>query len=232
MYVFFISKKRIVWYLSIILLLLLGFVFCSYFIYKTEPMLNPIYIGDTQEKALALMFNVDWGEEVIPELLNVLEEKKVKVTFFVTGRFAKKFPEIISKISQAGHEIGNHGYSHPHPNKLTLEQNMQEITATEKVFQELKVNITKIFAPPYGEHGKVVLQTADTLGYKTIMWTLDTIDWQDPSPEVILRRILPKVDHGSLVLMHPKKCTLQALPTLIDSLREEGYLFKKVTEII
>jgi peptidoglycan/xylan/chitin deacetylase (PgdA/CDA1 family) len=232
MYIFFISKRRIVWYLSIILLLLLGFVFCSYFIHKTEPMLNPIYIGDTQEKALALMFNVDWGEDIIPELLKVLEEKEVKVTFFVSGRFAKKFPDLIVKISQVGHEIGNHGYSHPYPNKLTLEQNMQEITATEKVFQELKINVAKIFAPPYGEHGKVVLQAANTLGYKTIMWTLDTIDWQDPSPEVILRRILPKVDHGSLILMHPKKCTLQALPTLIDSLREEGYFFKKITEII
>jgi peptidoglycan/xylan/chitin deacetylase (PgdA/CDA1 family) len=64
------------------------------------------------------------------------------------------------------------------------------------------------------------------------MWTLDTIDWQDPSPEVILKRILPKADHGSLILMHPKECTLQALPTLIDSLHQEGYFFKKVTEII
>lgn len=232
MYIFFISKKRIVWYLTIVLLLLIGFVFCGYFINKTEPTINPIYIGDTQEKALALMFNVDWGEEIIPELLEVLKEKQVKATFFVSGRFAKKFPEIILKISREGHEIGNHGYSHLYPNKLNLEQNIHEITATEKVFQELKIDITKIFAPPYGEHGKTVLQAADSLGYKTIMWTLDTIDWQDPSPEVILKRILPKADHGSLILMHPKKCTLQALPTLITSLQNEGYLFKKVTEII
>lgn len=232
MHVFFISKRRIVWYLIIVLLLLTGFVFCSNFTNKTEPMINPIYIGDTQEKAVALMFNVDWGEEVIPELLQVLQEKKVKATFFVSGRFAKKFPEIILKIASEEHEIGNHGYSHPYPNKLTLEQNMDEITSTEKVFQELKIKIAKIFAPPYGEHGKAVLQAADSLDYKTIMWTLDTIDWQDPSPEVILRRILPKVDHGSLILMHPKNCTLQALPTLIDSLHKEGYLFKKVTEIV
>lgn len=232
MYVFFISKGRIIWYLTIILLLILGFVFCSYFVNKTEPTINPIYMGDTQEKAVAMMFNVDWGKEIIPDLLEILKEKKVTATFFISGNFAKKYPEIVANIANSGHEIGNHGYSHPHPDKLNLEQNMKEITDTEKVFQELKIETSKIFAPPYGEHGKIVLQAATTLGFQTIMWTLDTIDWQDPTPEVILNRIIPKVDHGALILMHPKICTLQALPRLIASLSEEGYQFKKVTEII
>lgn len=232
MHVFFISKRKIIWYLAILLLFILVFFVCSNFLNRSLPTINPIYIGDTREKALAFMFNVDWGEEIIPDILEVLKEKDVQATFFISGRIAKKSPEIVLKIAEAGHEIGNHGYSHPYPDKLNLEQNVKEITDTEKVFQELKINATKLFAPPYGEHGKIVLQAADSLGYKTIMWTLDTIDWQDPSPEIILKRILPKADNGSLILMHPKKCTLQALPTLIDSLKKEGFLFKKVTEII
>lgn len=189
-------------------------------------------MGDTQEKAVAFMFNVDWGEEILPDLLEVLKEEKVTATFFISGKFAKKFPQLVANIAENGHEIGNHGYSHPHSDKLSVEQNMKEITDTEKVFQEIKINSAKIFAPPYGEHGQSVLKAADSLGYKTIMWTLDTIDWQDPTPEVILNRILPKVDHGSLILMHPKSCTLQALPGLIKSLRDQDYQFKKVTEII
>ena len=232
MYVFFISKGRIIWYLTIILLLVMGFVFCSYFVNKTEPTINPIYMGDTQEKAVAFMFNVDWGDEILPDLLEVLKEEKVKATFFISGKFAKKFPQLVSSIADNGHEIGNHGYSHPHPDKLNLEQNKKEITDTEQIFQDLQINSAKIFAPPYGEHGKSVLLAADSLGYKTIMWTLDTIDWQDPTPEVLLNRILPKADHGSLILMHPKSCTLQALPRLINSLREQDFQFKKVTEII
>ncbi|MGI6144620.1 MAG: polysaccharide deacetylase family protein [Clostridia bacterium] len=232
MYVFFISKGRIAWFLMIILLLIMGFVFCSYFVNKTQPTINPIFMGDTQEKAVAFMFNVDWGEEILPDLLEVLKEEKVTATFFISGKFAKKFPQLVANIAENGHEIGNHGYSHPHPDKLSVEQNMKEITDTEKVFQEIKINSAKIFAPPYGEHGQSVLKAADSLGYKTIMWTLDTIDWQDPTPEVILNRILPKVDHGSLILMHPKSCTLQALPGLIKSLRDQDYQFKKVTEII
>lgn len=232
MYVFFISKGRIAWFLMLILLLIMGFVFCSYFVNKTQPTINPIFMGDTQEKAVAFMFNVDWGEEILPDLLEVLKEEKVTATFFISGKFAKKFPQLVANIAENGHEIGNHGYSHPHPDKLSVEQNMKEITDTEKVFQEIKINSAKIFAPPYGEHGQSVLKAADSLGYKTIMWTLDTIDWQDPTPEVILNRILPKVDHGSLILMHPKSCTLQALPGLIKSLRDQDYQFKKVTEII
>jgi len=232
MHVFFISKGRIIWYLTIVLLLILGFVFCNYFVNKTEPTINPIYMGNTQEKAVALMVNVDWGENIIPDLLKVFKEKEVTATFFISGKFAQKFPELVVSIFNSGHEIGNHGYSHPHPDKLNLEQNMKEIKDTEAVFQELKINSAKIFAPPYGEHSKIVVQAANSLGFKTIMWTLDTIDWQDPTPEVILNRILPKVDHGSLILMHPKNCSLQALPSLIDSLSQDGYQFKKVTEII
>jgi len=85
----------------------LGIVCGRCFLHSAQPTLNPIYIGDTKEKAVALMFNVDWGEEVIPEILTVLEEKEVKATFFITGRFAKKFPELVKTIAHAGHEIGN-----------------------------------------------------------------------------------------------------------------------------
>lgn len=232
MQIFYFSKKKILLYLSAILLILVGIVCGRCFLHSAQPTLNPIYIGDTKEKAVALMFNVDWGEEVIPEILTVLEEKEVKATFFITGRFAKKFPELVKTIAHAGHEIGNHGYSHPYPNKLNLEQNIQEIKRTEEVFNEIGIEITPLFAPPYGEHGPVVLQAAHQLAYKTIMWTLDTIDWQDPEPEVILERILPKADHGSLILMHPKGCTLRALPKLIDSLRKDDYSFKTVSAII
>jgi peptidoglycan/xylan/chitin deacetylase (PgdA/CDA1 family) len=232
MQVVFISKRMLFLSLILLIFLIVGACINSYFLNENISTINPIYIGSTKEKAVALMFNVDWGEEILPGILETLREKDVKATFFISGRFAKKFPEITLKIAEAGHEIGNHGYSHPHPDKLSLEQNQKEIKDTEKVLQELKINFAKVFASPYGERGTAVLQAAETLGYKTIMWTLDTIDWQDPSPKVILERILPKADNGSLILMHPKNCTLQALPSLIDSLQKEGYLFKKVTEII
>lgn len=231
MKVIFVRKEIISFSLLILAFLLLGVLFQSYW-QKDITTINPIYIGNTDEKAVALMVNVDWGAEILPQLLEIFQEKEVKATFFITGRFAKKNPEITLKIAEAGHEIGNHGYSHPHPDKLSIEQNKKEITDTENVFKEMKINCAPIFASPYGEHGHTVLQAADELGYQLVMWTLDTIDWQNPAPETILKRILPRADNGALILMHPKECTVDALPELIDALRKQGFSFKKVTELI
>lgn len=199
---------------------------------ETAPVVNPIYYGDTNKKAVALMINVDWGEKVLPEMLDILKSKEVKATFFITGRFANKFPELVQRIAQEGHEIGNHGYSHPHADKISQAENEKEITQTEEAFIKLELNYAKIFAPPYGEHKTHVLEAAANLGYKTIMWTADTIDWQDPPPETIVKRVLGKADNGALVLMHPKECTLSALPAVIDGLQAREYQLKKVTEIL
>lgn len=231
MQLYYIRTKIVTISLLILGILLVGGVLHGYF-QEDVTTINPIYIGNTGEKAVALMVNVDWGEEILPRFLAVLEEKKINATFFITGRFAKKYPELTAQIFAAGHEIGNHGYSHPHPDKLSVEQNKKEILDTEKVFRDLKVEWARIFASPYGEHGLRVLQAAHDLGYKTIMWTLDTIDWQEPSPETIMERVLSQADNGALILMHPKECTVEVLPELIDALRQEGFSFKKVTEII
>lgn len=233
MRVIFLKKRYLIGLFVIIVLIISSITFLNSVTNKEEvPTISPIYIGNTNEKAVALMINVDWGEDIIPDMLKVLEKNEIKATFFITGRFAKKFPETILQISSKGHEIGNHGYSHPHPNNISKEKNKEEITNTEKVFTELGIDIVKIFAPAYGEHKKHVLQAADEIGYKTIMWTADTIDWQDPSPNTILQRIIKRADNGALILMHPKKCTLIALPNIIKTLNKEQYKFKTVTEII
>ena len=204
----------------------------SHFKQQKVPTINPIYLGNTLDKALALMINVDWGEDIIPKMLTILEEKDVKATFFITGRFANRFPQLVQNIAAKGHEIGNHGYSHPHADKISLEMNQKEITDTQKVFESLNISNQKLFAPPYGEHKPHVVQAADLLGYKTIMWTIDTIDWKDPSPEVIYQKIVSLADNGVMILMHPKECTLKSLPSVLDTLRKEDYSFKTVSEII
>jgi len=113
-----------------------------------------------------------------------------------------------------------------------LEQNKNEIIKTEQVLSELKVEVSKLFAPPYGEHRQHVLDAAASLGYKTIMWTIDTLDWQEPSPETIIKKVVSRADNGALILTHPKKCTVAALPSIIDALRAQGFSFKTVSSII
>ncbi len=232
MYIIFFRKKHLLLFIGFILVLVLGCFLYFYFREKSVPAVNPIYLGNTQNKAMAFTINVDWGEDILPGMLEVFRSKNVKGTFFITGRFAKKFPGIVQQIAKEDHEIGNHGYSHPHADNLSLEQNKKEIADTEKVLQELGITVSKIFAPPYGEHKPHVVSAAEALGYKTIMWTADTVDWQNPSPELLKQRILSKADNGVIVLMHPKKCTLNALPSLIDALQSKGFALKKVTEIL
>lgn len=89
-----------------------------------------------------------------------------------------------------------------------------------------------MFAPPYGERGPTVLQAAEEAGYHTILWTADTIDWQRPAPEVIVRRVLDKAENGSIVLMHPTEPTVKALPDMIKGLKEKGYQLVTVSDML
>ena len=198
-------------------------------------MVDPIYQGNTAEPSVAITINVDWGEDIIPKMLEVLENKEVKATFFITGRFAEKFPEIVKLIHEKHHEIGNHGYSHPHPDRLSVEKNLEEIKKTHEILTQLTNTDISLFAPPYGERGENCLTAAQKAGYKTILWTADTIDWQEPPPSLntLVNRVTgKKLTNGTIILMHPKPHTLEALPVIIDVIKSKGYQLKKVSEII
>ena len=194
---------------------------------------QPIYQGNKEEDKMALTFNVDWGEEYIEGILNVLETHQAKATFFITGRWAKKFPDLTRQIAKAGHEIGNHGFSHPHPDQISKEKNQQEILETEKEIKKSTEIKTVLFAPPYGEHSTVVLQAASELGYKTILWTIDTIDWdKSRTAEIIRAKVADKAEKGAIVLMHPTDRTLQALPFILQDLKNKNFRLVTVTEVL
>lgn len=193
---------------------------------------EPIYHGNTQRKEVALTFNVFWGEEYIKDLLAILKENDVKATFFMGGTWVEKFPDLTKAISQAKHEIGSHGYSHPHVDSLSKSDNLEEIQKTEALLYKITGKKPKVFAPPYGERGPTVLQAAEEAGYHTILWTADTIDWQRPAPEVIVRRVLDKAENGSIVLMHPTEPTVKALPDMIKGLKEKGYQLVTVSDML
>ena len=201
-----------------------------------EPtIMEPVYCGTTKENHVALAINVDWGAEILPDMLETLDKTQVQATFFVTGRFAQQYPELVAQISEAGHEVGNHGYSHPHPNKLSIEQNKEDIRKAETILEPLIGYTPVLYAPPYGECGESVLTAAEQCGYTTILWTADTIDWEEPAPsqEVLIDRVTgEKLTKGAILLMHPKAHTAEALEKLIDTLGEKGYTCVKVSDVL
>ena len=227
MRVYFFSKRLIQTVLiGICCLIAFGVVWTFLHGGEATVMADPVYQGQTTEQKVALAINVDWGEDIIPEMLQVLKANDVKATFFVTGRFAEKFPEVVQQISEAGHEIGNHGYKHPHPDQLSVEQNQKDITDSEVIMEKLTGTKLKLYAPPYGEHGQTCLQAAEQCGYTTILWTADTVDWEEPAPshDTLVQRVTgDKLTNGAILLMHPKAHTAEALPDIIRTIKAKGY---------
>lgn len=181
------------------------------------------YNGDRSSKNISLMINVYWGTEYLDNMLATLKEKDVKTTFFVGGTWAVLNEEYLKKIQEDGHEIANHGYHHKDHDKISEQENFNEISNTHKIIKELiDVDMT-LFAPPSGAYNKVTVEAAQNLGYKTIMWTRDTIDWRDHNTQLIYQRAIKNANGGDLILMHPTQNTMEALPQIIDWFQSNGF---------
>ena len=235
-----INKKIAIFVIiAIILALIAGFIFLRgtkakvVSNYNIVP-LKPIDRGNENGKHIAFACNVDWGNEVLPDMLETLNKENINITFFVTGRWAERFPDLMMQIVDNGHEIGSHGYQHLDYQKLTLEQNEEQIKKADEILSKYTKNKIALFAPPSGSYNNNTLVASDKLGYKTILWTIDTIDWRAGSTkDVIIDRVLKKDDfNGAIVLMHPMPETAKALPVLIEMMRERGLEVGTVGDVL
>jgi len=230
-----ISGKRVLTNLLILVMLVTVSWVASYGInlVTSSKMYNGVYYsGDENSKKVSLMINVYWGTEYLDEMLNILKENDVKTTFFVGGTWAVRESDMLKKIHDDGHEIGNHGYYHKEQGKLSAEKNHEEILNTHNLVKSLIGVEMDLFAPPSGSYNKKTVEIANELGYKTIMWTegRDTIDWRDKDTELIYQRAIKNCKGGDLVLMHPTECTKNALGKIIKTLKEQGFQLCTVSE--
>lgn len=207
--------------------------------YEAVPVTAPrlergqiIYSVPTTERLLSFAVNIDWGEEFLPGMLELFARHDVQVTFFPTGRWAGIHPETVRQLVAAGHELGNHGYRHDHPKSLGDAALTEHIMQNQSQLRDIAGIETVLYAPPYGEVDERIARIAATTGHWTIMWTVDTIDWQRPAPSVIVQRVVPRVQPGTIVLMHPTEPTLSALPTIIESLLADGWKIVPVGRLI
>lgn len=194
----------------------------------------PIYRVDTGgEKKVAISFDATWGADYTPKLLEILKAENVKATFYLAGFWIEKYPEMVKKIAQEGHELGNHTYSHPHLNSLAESEIKREIMQTHEMIKELTGKSTTVFRPPFGEYSNKVINVAKDCGYQTIIWDVDSLDWKNLSAQQIQSRIVEKVKPGSIVLMHNAGLnTPQALPGIIKALKQKGYKFTTTSELL
>lgn len=164
--------------------------------------------------------------------MHALSEGGAKATFFVGGSWASRNPELVKKIVDNGFEIGNHGYLHKDHDKISVERQRQEITTCHDLIKQITGVEMTLFAPPSGAYNRATVKICNTLNYKTIMWTLDTIDWRDKSSDLVFKRATKKIQNGNLILMHPTAHTLEALPSVISAYTKAGIQLVSVSDNI
>lgn len=192
----------------------------------------PIYKGHPDKKMVSFLINVAWGNEYIPSMLETLKKHNVKATFFLEGRWVKKYPDLAKMILEEGHEIGNHSYSHPNLEASTEGRIKQELKKTNEMIKATLGIEPTWFAPPSGSYRDAVVRIAAEMKMGTIMWTVDTVDWKKPPPQVIVSRINQKVHPGAMILMHPTASASSALEPMIKTLLEKEYRIANVSTLL
>jgi probable sporulation protein (polysaccharide deacetylase family) len=197
---------------------------------KDLPQL-PIYRGNPAKPMVALMINVAWGDEYLIPMLGILKDTKVKATFFFDGSWLSKHMDTAKSIMAQGHEVSNHAYSHPNMSQLGADRQRQEIGKTEALLKKLGAD-NVWFAPPSGDFNGNTVRVANEFGLKTVLWTLDTVDWQKPQPWTVIDKVSSRVGPGTLILMHPTSTSQGALRGMIKVIKARGFVLGTVSETL
>lgn len=199
----------------------------------TSEKLLPIYSVETEEKVISITFDSAWTAEDIPLIVSALSEFDCPATFFVVGSWAEKYPESVKLLYESGHEIAGHSYNHAHYNSLSKDDIVLDVKKCDAVIEKITGKTIPIFRSPYGEYNNTVVEAVESLNKKLIQWDVDSLDWKNLTLEEMEKRIFSKVKNGSIILFHNgTEHTASALPSILKKLKDEGYSFKKVSDLI
>lgn len=191
--------------------------------------------GDPAGDAVALTFDAGGVAGPAARILATLRERGVRATFFLSGQWVESYPDLAEQVAADGHELANHSYFHPDLTRLTDEQVLWELESTEAVIAaRLGRSSRPWFRPPFGARDRRVLALARQLGFRSVLWSLDSGDWRAGATAAgVLRRVLANVAPGDVVVHHvAAEATAAALPTLLDGLAERGLRVVTVSELL
>ncbi len=190
--------------------------------------------GPRAAKKIALTFDAGSTSKPTPEIIKALEDANVKATFFLTGKWVEENEDLTRKIADAGYPIGNHTYSHVDLTKTSNNGIAYELSKTEGIIQKATGASTKpLFRTPYGARDARVLRVAMNAGYRSIYWTIDSLDWKPTmTADQVKNRVLSGLDNGAIVLMHcGSSQTAKILPDLLKQIKERGFEIVTVTQL-
>jgi peptidoglycan/xylan/chitin deacetylase (PgdA/CDA1 family) len=201
-----------------------------------HPSARQFVNGPKDMKRVALTFDAGADDTAVPLLLKTLAEHHVHCTFFLTGAFCSKFPVQCKAIADAGMELGNHSFHHPHFTQRTDAQIKTEILSAEDEIKKVCGRSPRpLFRYPFGDNDKRVRAKVTSLGYQAIYWTLDSLDsvGKPKDADFVAARILSKIKPGSITLMHVSRVeSAKSLPRIFDYLDKQGIQIVPISELL
>lgn len=196
---------------------------------------RPLYMVRTSEKKLALTFDISWGTKMPGPVLDVLKQNGVKATFFLSGPWSERYPEVVRRIQADGHEIQSHGHKHVNFSGLSREGVISNIRSAHRILAEITGREPTMIRPPNGDFNDLSVATAREVGYEPVIWSVDSRDWMNPGVDQIANRVLKLAHPGAIILLHASdscKQTDQALPLVIKGLRDRGFEFVLMQDLL
>lgn len=185
---------------------------------------------DENGKYIALTFDDGPSPTTTPRLLDILRDKQVHATFFMLGQNAQEAPDVVKRVHEEGHEIASHSYSHPQLTALSSEELQKEMHDADKAIFEASGVLPKDVRPPYGA---IDTKSAEIIGRPIIQWNIDSLDWKTKNTQAVIDRVNQTAQDGGIILMHDiHPTTVDAVGTVIDNLRNQGYQIVSVSQML
>ncbi|MDO3679958.1 polysaccharide deacetylase family protein [Paenibacillus ehimensis] len=189
-------------------------------------------------KQVALTFDDGPDTKYTPQVLDILKQYEAKATFFVVGRQVVKHPDVLKRIHEEGHSIGNHSWDHANLTKLSSNQIQKEITSTDEAIEKIIGASTPLVRAPYGAVTASIKRNLTSAGHQLVEWTVDTKDWSGTASADMVELVRKRTKDGGIILMHSfggkngnLDNTVEALPLMIEALKQDGYAFVTVPEL-
>ncbi|MGD9569279.1 MAG: delta-lactam-biosynthetic de-N-acetylase [Sedimentibacter sp.] len=198
---------------------------------------NAYYVGKNDDKVIYLTFDAGFENGYTANILDTLKKHDVKAAFFLVGHYLEEEPELVKRMVNEGHIVGNHTYNHPDMSKISdLESFKKELISLEELYKQITgTEMQKYYRPPQGKFNEDNLIMANDLGYKTIFWSLAYVDWyndKQPTQKQAFEKLIPRIHPGAVVLLHStSKTNSEILDELLTKYKAEGYTFKSLDDL-
>ena len=192
------------------------------------------YLGDTSQKVVYLTFDAGYENGCTAKILDILQKHNIKAAFFLVGNYMERNPDLVRRMVNEGHIVGNHTMHHYNMEKISDSAAFaKELQELEKLFLDITgKELPKYYRPPQGTYSVENLKNAKELGYKTVFWSLAYVDWNNdnqPTKEQAFAKLLPRIHNGAVILLHStSKTNAEILDELLTKWKEMGYSFASI----